>query len=284
MATKSKIETCGIIMPISSIDSCTEEHWRDVKEILSQAIHESGFTPKIVSDADDVGVIHKRIIQNLYENPMVVCDISAKNPNVMFELGIRLAFDKPTIIVKDEKTSYPFDTGSIEHLTYPRDLRFAKIVEFKDLLCEKIKATHLKASTDKDYTTFLRHFGSFKVADVKTEVVPQDQFILEELRNLRGLILSLHTANKPLDLESVQNETRILCLRDAPPSHIEMFSVDLKANGYPARRSISAPPKHVHFRFTSPDADDMKVILGLARKHLPDARWLSSQPPTRTDG
>src|ERR1035437_5599667 len=122
---------CGLIMSISPIDGCTEQHWSDVREILFDAIREAGFEPSLVSDADDVGIIQKRIIQNLYSNPIVVCDVSGKNPNVMFELGLRLAFDKPTIIVKDEKTSYTFDTSPIEHLTYPRDLRFNQITKFK---------------------------------------------------------------------------------------------------------------------------------------------------------
>jgi hypothetical protein len=49
----------------------------------------------------------------------------------MLELGMRLAFDKPAVIVKDDKTDYSFDTSSIEHLAYPRDLRFSKIKSFK---------------------------------------------------------------------------------------------------------------------------------------------------------
>ena len=122
-----------------------------------------------MSDADDVGIIQKRIIQNIYDNPIVVCDVSGKNPNVMFELGLRLAFDKPTIIVKDDKTSYSFDTAPIEHLEYPRDLRFARIVAFKDQLMDKIKATHTKATTDKNYTTFLKHFGTFTVPKIETK-------------------------------------------------------------------------------------------------------------------
>jgi hypothetical protein len=35
---------------------------------------------------------------------------------------MRLAFDRPTIIVKDDLTTYSFDTSPIEHLEYPRDL------------------------------------------------------------------------------------------------------------------------------------------------------------------
>jgi len=76
-------------MPISSIDGCLENPWSEVLEILNEAIESAGFEGNLVSNADDVGIIHKRIIQNLYDNPIVVCDVSCKNPNVMFELGLR---------------------------------------------------------------------------------------------------------------------------------------------------------------------------------------------------
>ena len=111
--------------------------------------------------------------------------ISAKNPNVMFELGLRLSFDKPTIIVKDDKTSYSFDTSPIEHLTYPRDLRFSQIVDFKSQLSSKIKSTHRVATNDPNYTTFLKHFGTFAIAKLDSKEVSADELILIELRDLR---------------------------------------------------------------------------------------------------
>jgi hypothetical protein len=139
MAETSKKPICGIVMPISNIDGCAAEHWVEVREILLEAIEEAGFEGNLVSNAEEVGIIQKRIIENLYDNPIVVCDVSGKNPNVMFELGLRLAFDKPTVIIKDDKTAYSFDTAPIEHIEYPRDLRFSQIVEFKERLAEKIK-------------------------------------------------------------------------------------------------------------------------------------------------
>lgn len=181
---------CGIVMPISAIDGCSESHWNDVMEIINDAIEEASFEPNLVSNADDVGVIQKRIIQNLYENPIVVCDVSGKNPNVMFELGLRLAFDKPTIIIKDDKTTYSFDTSPIEHLEYPRDLRFNKIEDFKAKLSDKIKKTFDKAQSDKEFSTFLKHFGEFKVAKIDQKEVTQQEYIVEEIRSLRSLILS----------------------------------------------------------------------------------------------
>jgi hypothetical protein len=179
---------CGIVMPISAIDGCNEAHWADVLEIINDAINEAGFDGELVSNADDVGIIHKRIIQNLYENPMVVCDVSGKNPNVMFELGMRLAFDKPTLIIKDDQTTYSFDTSAIEHLEYPRDLRFTKIVEFKKKLAAKLKATYKKSTEDQNYTTFLKHFGEFKVAKIDQREVSGQEFIIEELKNMRRSI------------------------------------------------------------------------------------------------
>ena len=162
--SKEKIQ-CGLIMPISSIDGCSSDHWIEIKSIISDAIgsiSDLDITVSLVSDADDVGVIQRRIVQNIYDNDIIICDVSAKNPNVMFELGMRLAFDKPTIIIKDDKTGYSFDTNIIEHIEYPRDLRFTKIVAFKKALAEKVLATYKSSKSNSDYTTFLKHFATIK--------------------------------------------------------------------------------------------------------------------------
>jgi|SRR5215216_1346836 len=182
---------CGIIMPISEIAGLGERHWLDVKSILSDAIRSAGFEAELVSTAEEVGIIQKTIIQNLYENPIMVCDVSGRNPNVMFELGMRLAFDKPTIIVKDDQTSYTFDMSPIEHLNYPRDLRFGQIVEFKETLAKKVKNTYEIALNDPGYTTFLKHFGEFTVAKIEQKEVSGQEYIIEELRSLKQLVARL---------------------------------------------------------------------------------------------
>ena len=189
---------CGIVMPISEIDGCPAEHWQDVYAILIDALDYAGFKARLVSNADEVGVIHRRIVQNLYDDPIVVCDVSGKNPNVMFELGMRLAFDKPTIIVKDDRTSYSFDTSPVEHLEYPRDLRFSKIVDFKIQLGRKVKSTLRAAEDGSSYTTFLQHFGNFKVADVEPEEPGDRPNILKEIESLRDDLLANQTMLRSL--------------------------------------------------------------------------------------
>tara|TARA_R110001583_G_scaffold131437_1_gene283171 strand:- start:3242 stop:3874 length:633 start_codon:yes stop_codon:yes gene_type:complete len=139
----------------------------------------------------------------------------------MFELGLRLAFDKPTIIVKDDKTSYSFDTSAIEHLEYPRDLRFSQIVEFKEKLADKIRATYKKATTDSNYTTFLKHFGEFKVAKIDKKEVSGQEFILEELKGLKRSISRMERTPVHRKIGNMHLETDIdICLGHSDKSDV----------------------------------------------------------------
>lgn len=181
-----KSEKCGIIMPIAEHPDYQSGHWKDVLEILTEAISMTGFEPRLVSDDVAIGLIHDRIVTNLYNDEIVVCDVSSKNPNVMFELGLRLAFDKPTIIVKDEKTGYSFDTGVIEHISYPSSLRFSEIVDFKEDLVKRINATYEKSKKEENYSPFLKSFGKTVIPTSleKTEI-PESKFIMEQLSIIR---------------------------------------------------------------------------------------------------
>jgi hypothetical protein len=64
-------------------------------------------------------------------------------------------------------------------------LRFSRIIEFKHKLTDKIQATHKRASSDASYTTFLKHFGEFTVAKLEKKEISGQEFILEELKNIR---------------------------------------------------------------------------------------------------
>lgn len=198
---------CGIVMPIAMMDGYPESHWKDVKRIVESAIENAGFEARLVSDADDIGVIHKRIVQNLYDNPMIVCDISGRNPNVMFELGLRLAFDKPTIIIKDEVTPYSFDTSVIEHLSYPKDLRYHDIEIFKENLKDRIKKTYKAYENDpENYSTFLKNYGEFTTPIINEETVSVDRYVLDAIKGLQVSVSRLSNSinSKPIGYDKTQ--------------------------------------------------------------------------------
>lgn len=229
---------CGIIMPIADTEGYPIGHWRNVHDIICEASTTAGFKANLVSSDDDVAVIQKRIVQNIYDNPIVVCDISAKNANVMFELGMRLAFDKPTVIIKDERTPYSFDISSIEHLEYPSDLRYQSINTFKERLAGKIKETYLKSINDPNYTTFLKHFGTFKVAQLDQKEVSESEFLASEIKDLKSLVISLISkdvyspkkySNNPLS----ETDTSINILKNGVASYI------IEPNGFNFNKTIS---------------------------------------------
>jgi hypothetical protein len=190
---------CGIIMPISAIGTYTAVHWKDVKGIFQEAIGAAGFESDLVSESEDTRIIQSTIVHNLYNNPIVVCDVSGKNPNVMFELGIRLTFDKPTVVIKDNDTDYSFDTSSIKHLEYPRDLHYHQIGDFRERLTTAVKATH-EAGKNPDYSAFLKHFGQFVVPKLEQKEVSSDEFIIQRLEELTESVSRLNSTQRKADL------------------------------------------------------------------------------------
>lgn len=204
---KNSSMKCGIIMPIAETEGYNRDHWKDVLTILVDAVKETEFEPRLVSDDVAIGLIHDRIVTNIYNDEIVICDVSSKNPNVMFELGLRLAFDKPTIIIKDEKTGYSFDTGVIEHIPYPSSLRFGDILEFKNELIKRINATYLKSKEEPNFSPFLKSFGKTIVpASIQTTEIPEGKFILEQLSDLRHDIKMMWSMTRNSDLNNRNRE------------------------------------------------------------------------------
>jgi hypothetical protein len=218
--------------------------------------------------------IQKRIIQNLYSNPVVVCDVSGKNANVMFELGMRLAFDKPTIIVKDDKTSYSFDTAPIEHLEYPRDLRFSKIVEFQQKLADKISGTYKAALNNGEYTTFLKHFGTFTVPSLQTKEVSKEDYILEELKTLKSLVINRPQPKTAAGV-SAKSRRQDLCIRQTSEEVANRIVTAIREAGLMAAPELVRKTKdHYHISLRQV-TDEMKPkILELASAIQPTSRFL----------
>jgi len=221
-------QTCGIIMPISPTDGYTPLHWADVKKIIDSVIVEAGFIANLVSDADDVGIIHNRIVKNLAENPIVICDVSSKNPNVMFELGLRLAFDKATIIIKDELTAYNFDTSPIEHLSYPSDLHFHQINDFKQKLKAKLLKT-FEASKDPKYSTFLKNFVNYK-RELQTEEISNQDYIIKQFDRLFDRISRLEYINDVTNHKSQVLFENIIASPDSIRRQLSILYQEFKKN------------------------------------------------------
>ena len=191
--------TCGLVMPISKNIDYSEEHWRSVKQIIIEAMQNSKkytIETKIVSESDESGILQRNIVKGIYDSDIVICDVSSKNANVMFELGLRLAFDKPIIIIKDENTSYTLDTQVIEHLSYPSDLSYFDIKDFKNKLLNKTESTYEAFQKNPENNSYLQSFGDFKVATISNQTVNENDALTNILDYLVSLKAEVNTIKK----------------------------------------------------------------------------------------
>ncbi|RFS26707.1 hypothetical protein DVR12_02660 [Chitinophaga silvatica] len=155
---------CGLIMPISGINDYSAGHWIGVKKILASIVSDAinYDNTEVVSFDNTNPEIKSRIFNHLFEIPLVICDVSGNNPNVLYELGLRVAFDMPIIIVIDEKTKFNFDLSSFEHVMYPTQMTQNKDTQeykkFRKILTSKIKSVY---SAYKEKNTSLSPLSKF---------------------------------------------------------------------------------------------------------------------------
>lgn len=133
---------CFVIMPIGNQVGYDEGHFKHVyNDIFKKAIEDAGFKPYRADDSKSSSVIHIDIIKKLIDAPMAICDLSAKNPNVMYELGIRQAFDKPVVLVGDSNPGDIFDIGNINTYQYRKSLIYREVLEDQKAIRKMLEKT-----------------------------------------------------------------------------------------------------------------------------------------------
>lgn len=126
---KSENNDCFIIMPIADHPDYKQGHFKRVyDDIFKPACIAAGYRPVRADDTKQANLIQLDILQKLLESPMAICDLSTRNPNVLFELGLRQAFDKPTILVQEEGTPRIFDINIFRYVEYRKSLDYREVL------------------------------------------------------------------------------------------------------------------------------------------------------------
>lgn len=147
MREENKAKTCFVIMPISDQPKYPAGHFDKIYEqIIVPAVKEAEFEP-IRADSNQIcDSIMQKILKNLVECDMAICDLSSRNPNVMYELGIRQAYGKKVVLVQDDVTDKIFDVAGIKTVFYKRDRLYENVIKAKDDIANAIKETYANGS------------------------------------------------------------------------------------------------------------------------------------------
>lgn len=154
---KAESEQCFVIMPISSQNGYDEDHFQLVYEdIIKPSIIAAGLKPFRADETKNTNLIQLDILRNVVESTIAICDMSAKNPNVFYELGMRQAFDLPTVLLRDDVTEAPFDVNGLRYVTYKKDMRHRDVMKSIEELTIALKETYEKRADKSEINSLIR--------------------------------------------------------------------------------------------------------------------------------
>lgn len=105
-------QTCFVITPFSPpFDS-------NYENILKPTIARCGLTPIRGDEIFTTGAIMEDVWRNIATCRLLVAELSGKNPNVYYELGIAHTLDKPVILLVQKGEELPFDVSAIRAIVY----------------------------------------------------------------------------------------------------------------------------------------------------------------------
>jgi hypothetical protein len=229
---------CFIIMPISDPEGYEPGHFQHVfEDLFVPACEKAGYQALRADQVRETNLIHLDVLQRILDSPMVLCDLSSRNPNVLFELGLRQAFDKPVALVQEVGTPQIFDITPLRFTNYRRELIYREALQDQDAIAAGVIATK-EATSDRNSVNSIVKLLSITHPASRTSITESDrdsailQVIMTELANLRSEIRSVGSpTNRRYGLKRIGQDTPVdlAALRDEF-EHLQ-FNVDNLING-----------------------------------------------------
>lgn len=205
------LKTCFVIMPISDVDGYPKGHFdRVYKHIIEPACRQVGYEPIRADETSKTNVIIVDILKNILACDMAICDLSARNPNVFYELGFRQAFNKKTVLMKDEKTNRPFDISAIRSFEYQSSLRIDLVNEVIEKLAKAL--TETEAMTKEETNSLLKLLAIDSPAKLPQSLKLSDDssLILQAICDLSDDVQRILRKDRHLSPTVKQNLQRII--------------------------------------------------------------------------
>lgn len=103
-----------VIMPFSERTGKYSRGFFDevLNSLVTPAAADANFTVK-TARRNGSDVIQSTIINELIDADLVIADLTEHNPNVLFELGVRMAMEKPVLLIRANGTDKIFDVDNM---------------------------------------------------------------------------------------------------------------------------------------------------------------------------
>lgn len=185
LVEQCKKEKCFVIMPISDQGDYPPGHFTKIYEqIIKPAIEDAGYEAFRVDEDKMSTSILEKIFDAIQTCPMAVCDLSNRNPNVLYELGLRQAYDKPVVLIKDDKTESIFDVAGINTILYKSSRLYEDVLTARQKLKEAIIENRNSEGSNSMVKIIKAQQADYNAVDVSN--ADKTQIMFSEILNRIG--------------------------------------------------------------------------------------------------
>ena len=181
--------TCFVIAPIGDEGSEIRRRSDQVlNHILTPAAADCGYKTVRADKISEPGLVTAQVIQHIVEDPMVIADLTDRNPNVFYELALRHAIKKPVVQIIRSGESIPFDVAASRtvHVNH-KDLDSAAAA--REEIIQKIKAAEQNPGEVDTPISVAIELQSLRQSD--DPVAERDAEMIAMLHEIRSGVSSL---------------------------------------------------------------------------------------------
>jgi hypothetical protein len=111
-AGRQFLDTCFVMMPFGQ--------WMDVcyRDVFIPAIREAGMEAVRADELFSTGLVIEQIWEQISRAKVLLADLTGKNANVFYELGLAHAANKPVVFTTAQLEDVPFDLRHLRVATY----------------------------------------------------------------------------------------------------------------------------------------------------------------------
>lgn len=192
------------MMPISDVEGYPAGHFNEVyQQLILPAVEEAGYECHRADSTSSAHMIQLEIVTQAATADLCICDLSTANPNVLFEYGIRQAFDKPTVLIRDDRTRRLFDVIGFRDIEYDANLRIANILTARQRITTAIADTMAGNEDERQVFSLVKLMHLSRAASLPSAnldpVQAQVQLLSKQIDSLSGKLAraSLPTSSTP---------------------------------------------------------------------------------------
>lgn len=193
MAQEAK-QTCFVISPIGEDGSDVRKRADQIlKHVIKPAAEACGYDPIRADQISEPGIITSQVIQHIVDDPLIIADLTGRNPNVFYELAIRHAIRKPLVQIIQKGEKMPFDVAGMRTVNVDhQDLD--SVEEAKQEIQKQIKAIADKKPEDIESPISF----SLELQSLRSSENPEERSVADFVAAVSDLRSDIATIEKQL--------------------------------------------------------------------------------------